>query len=256
MEGRVVMRAPFLILAAVVPVACAADVCNPRDFQGVYGFQLAGTTTISSQPQPVVSVGRLVFDGSGAVSGVSSLSFTGLSLGNPITGKYEVRENCSVSWSLQDDSGNHQHFEGTMTADARSVRFRQSDPGSGAQGTLVKAADACQDRDFQARYRYSISGKRIDVGTAQVSGSFSARGVMERRGGQLTLTVDDDSAKPATGTVQVDGDCFVHLELSFPSSSADRLEMNFRGILVDNGNGLLGMATDPGSALSLRLTAR
>ena len=246
------MRARFLIAAAIFPLMCAADVCNPRDVHGIFGFQLNGTTTISPQPQPIVSVGRLDFDGTGGVTGVISLSFTGLYLGDPVTGKYEAHEDCSISWDLQDVSGNHQHFQGALAGDARSARFRQTDPGGPAQGNLMKAADSCEDRDFQPRYRVTISGKRIDVNNAQVSGSVSARGSMDRQGSQLTLTLDGYSGTPASGSVQVDDDCFVHLDLMLPFGTG---EMNFRGVLVNGGAELLGMATDPGSAISLRLTA-
>ncbi len=242
----------IFILATALTSAHAADVCNPADFQGPYGFQLSGTATIGLRPQPVVSVGRLVFDGQGSVTGVSSVSFTGLYLGNPITGKYEAHDDCSVSWSLQDDSGNFQHFQGTMTSDALRVQFHQTDPVGSSRGTLVKAAEKCQDSDFQKRYRYSVSGKRIDVDAGEVTGSVSASGVLEASGGQLTLTPATDSAMPGSGTVQVGDDCFVQLHLSSP---AEMLDMNFRGILVDQGRQLLGMATDPGTSVSLRLTA-
>src|SRR5579872_1526207 len=211
------MMVRVLIVAVALPLASAADVCNPRDFHGIYGFQLTGTSTISTQPQPVVSVGRLDFDGMGGVSGVSSISFTGLYLGNPVTGMYEAGEDCSISWSLQDVSGNSQHFQGTLSSDARTASFHQGDPVGPSQGRLVKAADACQDTDFHARYRFTISGRRIDVNSAQPGGDFSARGTMERQGGQLTLNIEGGS--PATGTVEVGGDCFVHLDLMLPQGT-------------------------------------
>ena len=242
-------------LVTLVAIAALADVCNPADLQGAYGFQLTGTTTIGSQPQPVVTVGRLVFAGDGSVTGVSSVSFTGLYLGNPVTGKYEARADCSVSWSLQDDSGNFQHFQGTMTPDARRLQFHQADPGTPSQGVMVKSGDACEGRDFRARYRFRLSGKQIDVNTAQVSGEVSASGVIENNGGQLSLMLSPDSASPGSGTLEVEDDCFVQLHLSLPLDGDQAVDRNFRGILVNGGDELLGLATDPGTAISLRLTA-
>lgn len=227
-----------MVVASFATVA-AADACDPAQLHGVYGFQLAGPTTISGKPQAVVSVGRMVFDGQGGVSGVSSVSFTGLYLGNPVTGMYDARADCSASWSLKDDSGNHQHFAGKMTADGRSIQFRQTDPGSPSQGTLIKTADTCNDGDFQPRYRFAVSGNRINVDTGQDSGSISTSGIFER-----------------TGEVEVGEDCFVQLHLAVPIAGADPVEMNFRGMLVDGGKELLGMAVDPGTAISLRLTVR
>ncbi|HLK48611.1 MAG TPA: hypothetical protein VKT49_10785 [Bryobacteraceae bacterium] len=243
------------IVAALFASVGSADVCAPAGLQGTYGFQLTGTTTIGSQLQPVVTVGRLVFDGEGGVTGVSSVSFTGLYLGNPVSGKYEQRTDCSVSWSLQDDSGNFQHFEGTMRPDGRRIQFRQTDPGGASGGTLLKSSDTCQEQDFRPRYRFRLTGRQINVDTAQPAGSVSAEGIIENRGGQLTLTLSGETASPGAGTAEVDGDCFVRLHLIVPFEAGRTLDANFRGILVDRSSELLGMATDPGTALSLRLTA-
>lgn len=247
------MAGRLLFVVASFATVAAADVCDPAQFQGAYGFQLAGETTISGHSQPVVSVGRLVFDGQGGVSGVSSVSFTGLYLGNPVTGMYDARADCSASWSLQDDSGNHQHFAGTITADGRSLQFRQTDPGSPSQGRLSKTADACHDGDFQPRYRFTLSGSRIDIDTGQVSGSVSATGMLERAGSELTLRPASGNAASSSGSVEVGDDCFVQLHLAVPIAGAGPVDMNFRGMLVDGGRQLLGMAVDPGTAVSLRL---
>src|SRR5690348_4117526 len=169
------MLGRILFVVSSFATAAAADVCDPAQLHGVYGFQLAGPTTISGKPQPVVSVGRLVFDGQGGVSGVSSVSFTGLYLGNPVTGMYQARTDCSIDWSLQDDSGNHQHFHGTLTADGTQIRFRQTDPGGPSRGLMVKSQTACQEGDLQPRYRVSVSGALFNVQTGKVSGSFSRR---------------------------------------------------------------------------------
>ncbi len=202
-----------------------------------------------------MTIGRLVFNGDGSLSGVSSVSFTGLYLGNPVTGKYEARTDCSVSWSLQDDSGNFQNFEGTMTAGARRVQFHQADRGAPSQGVMVKSSDVCQEKDLRARYRFRLSGKQINVDTAQVSGEVSASGVMENNGGQLNLKLSPDSSSPWSGTLEVEDDCFVQFHLNLPVEGDRTADMNFRGILVDGGNELLGMANDPGTAISLTLTA-
>lgn len=248
MLGRI-----LFVMASFARIA-GAEVCDPAEFHGVYGFQLAGPATISGNPQPVVSVGRLVFDGQGGVSGVSSVSFTGLHLGNPVTGMYEAGADCSASWSLQDESGNHQHFAGTMTADGRRIQFRQTDPGSPSQGTLSKTADTCHDGDFQPRYRCTLSGRSIDIDAGQVSGSVSVTGMLERSGNQLTLRPSSGNAAPSSGNVEVGDDCFVQPHLAVPVAVADSVETNFRGMLVDGGKQLLGMAVDPGTAVSLLLS--
>src|SRR3954467_358547 len=82
-----------------------AAVCNPAALAGPYAFQLSGSTDISGKPQPTSSLGRLVFDGKGNVTGTSSAMLAGFLQGNPVTGAYEAKEDCSLTWKLQDDSG-------------------------------------------------------------------------------------------------------------------------------------------------------
>src|SRR5689334_13205210 len=96
-----------LVLQTILPVS--AQFCKPQDFAGIYGFQLSGSTTISGGTKSVASMGRLEFDGYGGVTGASSVNFDGFLLGNPVTGSYQVRDDCRITWSLQDDSGAFQH---------------------------------------------------------------------------------------------------------------------------------------------------
>src|SRR6058998_1132403 len=121
-----------ILLAAIGSWAHGADVCNPAKLFGPYAFQLSGTTTISSAPKPTASLGRIVFDGQGKVSGTSSAMFEGLLLGNPVTGSYEAKTDCTLTWQLQDDSGAYQHFSGSLSGDLSRGQFQQTDPG-GAQ---------------------------------------------------------------------------------------------------------------------------
>jgi hypothetical protein len=113
----------FLLLWWILALSVGhAAVCDPKAFHGAYGLSLTGATTIGGPARPVAVVGRLVLDDSGNLSGISSASFTGLILGNQVTGKYEAQTDCSVTWTLQDDSGNLQHFAGTMSADGGPLR--------------------------------------------------------------------------------------------------------------------------------------
>src|ERR1700722_13688799 len=202
--------------------AFAADVCNPNDFQGVYGFQLSGTSMISGQPKPVAGVGRMALDGSGGITGTSSVNFTGLLLGNPVTGTYEALPDCTVTWSLQDDSGGLQHFAGTISPDGKRAQFRQTDPGAeGERGIAIKASDNCADTDIQDHYNVTISSLKEPV------------------------IVDKDA-------IQLEGDCFLHaMVIILPVTP-----MNLRGILVNEGKEILAIQTDPGTAVTAKFVAR
>jgi hypothetical protein len=56
--------------------------------------------------------------------------FAGYLQGNPITGSYELRTDCTLTWKLQDDSGAFQLFTGTMSADLTRAQIRQTVAGA------------------------------------------------------------------------------------------------------------------------------
>src|ERR1035441_10428503 len=118
-----IMRMNWLFLL-VVPSGLAAQaalVCDPAKLIGPYAFQLTGSTDISGTPQPTTSLGRIAFDGRGSLSGTASATFRGLLLGNPVTGSYEAKSDCSAIWKLQDDSGAFQNFSGTFSTDGTQI---------------------------------------------------------------------------------------------------------------------------------------
>ncbi len=109
----------YWLLLLVLPSGLAAQdamVCDPAKLVGPYAFQLTGSTDISGTPQAAVSLGRIAFDGHGNLSGTASATFKGLLLGNPVTGSYEAKSDCSAIWKLQDDSGAFQTDPGAMVA--------------------------------------------------------------------------------------------------------------------------------------------
>jgi len=244
----------WLVVVAASVLAAQADVCNPKDLQGAYGFLLTGETTIGAAPQPVATMGRLVFNGSGQVSGASSVKFTGLLLGNPVTGSYSAQQDCSVSFSLQDDSGNFQHFQGTMSSDGQRITFRQTDPGAADDGTMARAPADCNAASLTGRYNLSVSGDTIDVETARSTGSISLKGFLEADGaGGVAFSPATGLPPVSAGTYEFEDGCVIHLTLRLPVSGDQTTDLNFRGILAAGGTGVFGIQTDPGSAVSLRL---
>ena len=256
--GTNVRRYFLLLFAWIFALSVAhAAVCNPRAIPGAYGFSLTGTTTIGGPARPVAVVGRLVLEDSGKLSGISSASFTGLNFGNPVTGRYEAHTDCSVSWILQDDSGNFQHFAGTMSADGGRVAFRQTDPGGAGNGILLRTMDGCSVSSLAGTFKLTASGSTVDVNTAVDSGGVSLRGVLTADGARnLSAASGPDESALAAGTYEVAEDCFVKLALELPADEHPASTMHFRAILVDNGREVLGIQTDPGTVVALRLVSK
>jgi hypothetical protein len=248
---------PSLCLALLTVCAPLAhsEVCNPADLQGAYGFLLTGEAAIGAGPQPIATLGSLTFDGSGQISGTSSVKFTGLLLGNPVTGTYMAQEDCSVSWSLQDDSGGFQHFQGTMSSDGRRISFRQTDPGGARNGTMVRTAGACNSNSLSGRYNLSVSGSNIDVQTARNTGSISVKGFLDADGaGGVAFSSGSGLPPVSAGTYKFEDGCALHIVLKLPVGGDQTADMDFRGILADSGTAAFAIQTDPGGAVSLRLT--
>lgn len=247
----------LILLALAVSQVYAAPVCEPRKFEGTYGFQLSGTTRISGTERAAATIGRLVFDGSGSVSGTSSVNFTGYLLGNPVTGKYEVHTDCSFTWSLQDDSGAYQHFAGSITPDFVRAEFRQTDPGAPSQGVMVRTPQACGLNALANSYSYSISGSTTPMLPGETGHKVSSSGTIQVDANG-TVTVQGNGHSTALGgSIQVDSDCMVQMQISVPAGSSDGAELvNLRGVLLNGGKEILAIQTDPGAAVTAKFAVR
>jgi hypothetical protein len=239
------MRANWLFLLVLLPdfAAQSADVCNPAALIGPYAFQLTGSTDISGTPKPTVSLGRIEFDGRGSLSGTASATFRGLLLGNPVTGSYEAKPDCSVIWKLQDDSGGFQHFSGTLSTDGASVQFKQIDPGGPERGTMKKTSDTCSAADLLKKYYFTVSGSTTPMQAGDVPHTVSAKG---------TLDIAEN------GSFQVESDCSVRFGLTLPAQAgrvAEPSPMAMRGFLVNGGKEILAFQTDPGAMVAARFTS-
>jgi hypothetical protein len=222
----------IFLLAVSASITQAANVCGESEVLGPYGVQTSGVTRIAAgTPKPAVSLARLVLNADKTISGYSSVNFDGLLLGNPVTGTYEIKSDCTMSWSLQDDSGAYQRFSGTVTPGGNRVEFQQADPDTGQHGIMERTSDACTAADFGARYSFTLSGASIKhVLVAAPDGTFT--------------TLDGSS-----GTFKVDSDCIVHIEFGDG-------ETKLRGILVNKGAEILAIQIDPGKTVSARFTAQ
>ncbi len=241
----------WLVFLVFVWQAHSADVCDPRKFSGAYGVQLSGNTTISGSPQPVALIGRLVFDGQGGVSGSMSVNFTGFLLGNPVTGAYDAHTNCTLNWSLQDDSGAFQHFSGTMTGDLARVEFRQTDQGGADGGIMLAMPKDCGPRVLRDRYTYSIAGSTTPMLQGETAHKVSSSGAVDVDGGAGTLSFTPDGPHAAsTGKIEVDGQCIATMEITLTGTdSTTGIPMKLRGVVVDGGKQILAIQTDPGTAV-------
>jgi hypothetical protein len=245
------VRALLILASTLLSLpAWAAVACTEQDLDGPYGLQLSGQTTISGTSAPAVVLVRLVFDGDGGVTGYSSVNFNGLLLSNPVTGTYDVQSDCTLSLSLQDDSGAWQHFAGKVTS--RGGDLHQTDPGTGVRGPMLKAKDECKPADFLPRYAVTLSGTSTPLATGGEARAVSGEGTITATGsGRLNFKIGTLSGD---GTFDVQPDCIVNLELN--PSGTDTKAMGLRGIMVNGGKDILAIETDPGESVAAHFRAR
>jgi hypothetical protein len=239
------MRTNGLLLLVLLPglAAPAADACNSADLAGPYAFQLTGLTDIAGTPKPTASLGRIAFDGHGSLSGTASSNFDGLLLGNPVTGSYEAKPDCSVTWKLQDDSGAFQNFSGTFSTDGTRVQFKQTDPGGAQRGIMQKTSDNCSAADLWKKYHFTVSGSTTPMLPGEVSRTVSAKGILD---------IGEN------GSFQVESDCSLQFQWTLPPQDGQVAEpspMTMRGFLVNGGKEILAFQTDPGAMVAARFSA-
>jgi hypothetical protein len=216
-----------------------AQVCDPAKLLGPYAFQLSGSMNISGTEKPITSLGRIVFDGHGSLAGTSSAMFSGFLLGNPVTGSYEARPDCAVTWKLQDDSGAFRNFAGTLSADLTHGEFRQTDPGGAQHGVLLQAPAQCTAQDLRKQYTYTVSGITTPMQDDDPPHNVSARGTV-------------DVAR--NGTFQVDPDCTMQFDLILLGAGDRLVSLHMRGMLASGGGEILAIETDAGAMVAARFT--
>jgi len=235
--------ASFAMLTVCLAAPLCADVCNPTDLQGLYGFQLSGDTAISGESKPVTSVGSLLLASDGGISGTSTVMFAGLLLGNPVTGTFEAHWDCTVVWSLQDDSGAFQHFSGIATHGGRNVDFRQTDPRGSVHGNMARTAADCKASALRNEYAFSMAGSSTPMLPGETTTVIAYKGSIKAgENGIFKFGATDV-------TMNVDAGCTVVIQLALPQP------INLRGMLVDEGKRILAIGTDPGQMVSATFTA-
>jgi hypothetical protein len=201
----------------------------------------------------------MVLAADGGISGYATTMFAGLRLGNPVTGIYDAHWDCTISWSLQDDSGSFQHFTGVADSDGRTVHFRQSDPGGAEHGTMARISTECKTADLQKKYAFTLSGTSIPMAPGESSSTVDAKGLIkadEQANFKLTLKGASDATPVTDVTISVDAQCVVDIALELPAEDGSATTpMKLHGVLIDEGKGILAIETDPGAMVSAAFTA-
>jgi len=123
-------------------IAHAQTACDASTFTGAYGYTESGYAyDAQGNIYIIASTGRIVADGSGAVTGTETLSFDGTIVRRPFTGTYTMTGDCTGSVTLQYTSGttgSTAHGDIVTVNNAQQINFVQTDPNFVVSGLLTR----------------------------------------------------------------------------------------------------------------------
>ena len=206
--------------------------CRDADLRDNWVIQASGSNIITSGS--FAQIGALRFDGGGNVTGTTKSSRNGVIVPKTVSGTYRVREDCTFSVRLTDETGTVSHFFGTFFDDGSQFIFIYSDDGRVITG--VAEQRAAQTPCSNADLRGDFSTQPIGIQTlGPFAGPFSAAGLVHfdgagRFGGVATSSFNGTIFPfDAFGSYTVTPDCLI-------STFEETLQIPFEGYVSKTAN--------------------
>jgi hypothetical protein len=252
-----------------MPRAQAITGCTNNMLSGAYGWQLSGTLTpnlsggvagaatppkvmsriASDAPGTSVAAGlaTVFLDGGGNLFGDAVLIVDGTSSEGPVTGAYNVNDDCSMSITLTDSSGGTQHFDGVVVNRGDGANLLQTDQGVGVSGSLRHARGFCQTSDIGGGFGFRSTGTTADSGPVSSIGSINLDGQGNVTASESRFGSGAYSQVASTGSITVNSDCSLNLMLA---SNADGSLVNYRGIILNSTKDMFLLRSDDGATVT------
>jgi hypothetical protein len=259
---------------AVQPAAAQADGrqgsrgCTNASLRGTFGFTAQGVTLAGSPvPAPLqgafASSGVATFDGRGNFALTATSSFNGIVQGPaPVSGTYAVDGDCTYTSRAE----NGVTFRAAIVDGGDELLILQTTPGvviagvarrqagaHGRGGSRLDAAPRCQAAIARGRYGFLADGVAgPPTVPAEAAGPLKGVGtvVFDQRGAftlVATRSVNgtlDPEPLTLTGSYAFTDGCSFRMTFD--------VGFTFTGTVVDGGDELLFVETDPGTTLTVR----
>jgi len=124
--------------AAPAPPTTATTGCDTKSLNGAFSFLLTGYLQTDTGAVSVHVLGRMVVDGTGALTGSETMSSGGVILSRSISGKYSVSPECIASIQVTDDAGAQSNFNSVISAVGKTLQLIQTDSGTVISGTAYQ----------------------------------------------------------------------------------------------------------------------
>jgi len=260
----------------VMPRAQAITGCTNNLLTGAYGWQLSGTLTTdlaggvggATTPMKVMSripseapgtvslaagLASVFMDGGGNLFGNAAVILDGVWSEGPVTGAYNVNDDCSVSVTVTDSGGGTQHFDGVVVNRGDEASLLQTDKGVGLSGSLRHSRGFCQTTDTSGSFGFRSAGTILSSGPATSIGAINLDGQGGVTASESRFSGGAYSQVASTGTITINSDCTLTLTLS---ANTDGSLVNFRGVMLNNLKELLLVRSDDGTAVTGNVTVQ
>ncbi len=243
--------AAFTLIVSTVSLQAQTPACTNAVFKGTYFFLVNGSVIPGNQVLPYGSLGKVVTDGQGGISGSAVTTVNGVSSAFTITGTYSIAANCTGTSTLTATSATTS--PNTITVNLQVVDNGQSAvfafstqgqviAGRGYQVTSI-GTPACTNASIKGSYGYLFSGllsgaPYAEEGqvTSNGSGGLTASSVVNLNG---TLT-----PVPANGSYTVLSDCSGTAQLTNKFGTH-----HFSFAVVEDGHLAIFSETDAGAVI-------
>ncbi len=128
--------------------------CDSTLFSGPFEYAISGFTLTG----PFADSGRIVADGRGGFTGISTFSAAGLIQRRTFSGTYSLGSDCSGTATLVDSLGNSATLAIAAVNYGQDVLFIETDTGTDVAGRASRAQYACSNASVSGAYSYSITG--------------------------------------------------------------------------------------------------
>ena len=242
MTYKMIRIALAVVLASFgLDSAAATAKCSNASLSGTYGFLHDGTD--SNGTPFTAAVSQITFESTtGTFTGETIASHDGVIAHESLTGTYAIASNCTGTGTPM--GGNPFSIVVTSTGFLALHLF--------SEGSAVKqGSPTCTNAGVKGSFGFETTGVFLATGAAAFIGELkltvspSGEGVIS---GRVAASEDGTflNFEPVTGSYTVDKDCRGRATIA-PKGLP---EMHFHLVVVDGGNEMLAVETDPDSVVS------
>ena len=239
--------AVLLTLAFAMPLQ-AQEKCTNKSLQGAFGFGDSGTDLTLNVP--VGMSGRLTADGSGHLAGTVLRSIGGNLAESTFSGSYRVAADCTAAASLTLADHSTMSLRFVLQNGGHELSILRTDQGIIEVGNGVRQLKSphgdvsCNDTSLEGAIGFGDSGTNLNLGgLISMSGVFVSDGKGKFQGSAVQSVTGLLFERQFDGTYAVNADCTGSAVFNL---LPDNIKFDLRFVLVDDGNQLFIMGSDPG----------